>query len=119
MVGRCAGVEHEPGAVVGAGGHGARVGRACSLVQHKSVPSPAFACSDHVSAENPNVLPPGVLLRLGPVVPLRAKTSLQTLARRFRTTVAALLAANRDLDAASSTVPAGQAVCVLPDVCAS
>mmetsp|Transcript_88930 Transcript_88930/g.237048 ORF Transcript_88930/g.237048 Transcript_88930/m.237048 type:complete len:226 (-) Transcript_88930:435-1112(-) len=71
------------------------------------------------NTKNPNVLPPGVLLRLGPVVPLRAKTSLQTLARRFRTTVAALLAANRDLDAASSTVPAGQAVCVLPDVCAS
>jgi len=75
----------------------------------------AWAATDH-----PHQLEQGTLVRLGPVYITRAELAFEELARRFQTTVWALLELNPDLAHLaqdSAPIPIGQEVCVLPGIC--
>lgn len=67
--------------------------------------------------KNPTKIPPGVLLRLGPVAVVRAATDVATLARRYQTSAASVAAANGDISGPTQRLQAGQAVCLLSDIC--
>lgn len=85
-----------------------------------SPPSPPpYLPAVQLDGTHPDRIAAGAVVRLGPVYTVATMTHYAHLAKQLGVAEAAILAANRDVEAQGGWAMAGQGVCVLPLVCDS